>query len=405
MVFRKEKKKNEAEPSEKQVDLVQVLRQQKRTQRRNRRIVGLIAVVALLIYLSGAFSAAVSIGKTWYESIGISFATQSGYPAQTGISNIYQVELLSGGFVVLGEESCLVYSTGGNRLRSIQSGYLRPTIAAGSTSYLLYQRAGNELRVESRTQTLYTKTYSNSILLASIADSGSVAVVTESDRYLASLTVYSATMQEKLSYSMTDSEGIPLRMEYSPDSKTLAIATISASGGQMYAQLCLISPSAGTVTWVDAQNATPLAIEWVSKTQVMVIYDNIAILYDTETAQQLASYSYPNKTLADYAVYQDSVVLLFTQSAQSEAVLLQIDADFTQETTISTQAAASSIALDQDRIYLIYEKEIESYTVTGEFLDCYESSKKILELLVADDLFLFTADTVELFIPPSIPQL
>ncbi len=403
-MFRKEKKKNEAEASEKQVDLAQALRQQKRTQRRNRRIVVLAAIVALLIYLSGAFSAVVSLGKTWYETISISFATQNGYPAQTGISNIYQVESLSGGFVVLGEESCLVYSTGGNRLRSIQSGYLRPTIAAGSTNYLLYQRAGNELRVESRTQTLYTKTYSNSILLASIADNGSVAVVTESDRYLANLTVYSATMQEKLSYSMTDSEGIPLRMEYSPDSKTIALATISASGGQMYAQLALVSPSAGTVTWLDAQNATPLAIEWISKTQVMVIYDNIVILYDTQTAQQLVSYSYPNKTLADYAVYQENVVLLFTQSAQSEAVLLHADADLTQAAIITTQVAANSIALDQDRIYLIYEKEIESYTNTGEFLDGYQSNKKILELFVGNDLFLFTADTVELFIPPSIPQ-
>ena len=47
----------------------------------------------------------------------------------------------------------------GTRLNSIQSGYARPAIAAGKTRFVLYNRSGNELRVESRTQNLYTKNH------------------------------------------------------------------------------------------------------------------------------------------------------------------------------------------------------------------------------------------------------
>ena len=64
---------------------------------------------------------------------------------------------MSGSFVEMGGDSCVVYSLGGTRLNSIQSGYARPAIAAGKTRFVLYNRSGNELRVESRTQNLYTK--------------------------------------------------------------------------------------------------------------------------------------------------------------------------------------------------------------------------------------------------------
>ncbi len=54
----------------------------------------------------------------------------------------------------------------GTRLNSIQSGYARPAIAAGKTRFVLYNRSGSELRVESRTQNLYTKTMDRTISCA-----------------------------------------------------------------------------------------------------------------------------------------------------------------------------------------------------------------------------------------------
>ncbi len=391
--------------SSNRVDLTKEIRRQKRTQRLRRRAIfmGMLVVTlaVALAYLSGAFSTLYSVGKTWNETVTISTATQAGFPAQTGISNIYQTQTLSGGFVALGEESCVVFSDGGNRLRSIQSGYLRPAISAGTTRYLLYSRAGNELRVESRTETLYTKTTSNSILLASISDNGSVAVVTESDRYLANLTMYSSSMTELLSYSMTDSEGIPIRMEYASDNKTLAVATVSASGGQMLSRVYLIT-SAGVVDCIDTQTVTPLAIEWLSDTKLCILYEDTIVLYDANKQTILASYDYSNKTLADYAVYGERVALLFSQSVQSEVVLLQDD--FDSIATTETDALVNSIALDETRLYLVYDKAIETYSYTLTYAETEQMEQKILGLLVAEQLYLFTSDEVSIFAPPTLAQ-
>ncbi len=383
----------------KQVNLVEEIRRQNRIKRRRKWAVIAVMVALVIGYLSGLFTLVYSTGRNWYESFRIDTAIQIGFPVQTGISALYQVEEFSGGFVALGAESCVVYSAGGNRLRSVQSAYTRPTIAVGTTRYLLYNRAGNELRVESRAETLYTKTFSNSILLASVSDNGSVAVVTESDRYLANLTMYSNTMQEQLSYSMTDSEGTPIRMAYAEDNKTLAVATISAKNGQMYAQVYLVSAEAGSLFLDDAFGATPMAIEWVSKTELLVLYDTHVALYDTQTQATLASYTYTNQTLADYSVYEGQTALLFTQGTQSSFVIL--DADFTvlAEETIDV---AASITLGTDALYVVYEKEITSYSYLGEYLNEYQSEDKILALIQADSLFIFTSNSADVFTPVSL---
>lgn len=396
----KMKQKETEQAQDNHVNLAQEIRRQKRAARRRRRLAALGGFLALILYFSGAFAVMVSWGTALYESATIAFAVQAGFPVQTGISSIYQVEELSGGFVALGAESSVVYSSGGNRLRSIQSGYLRPVIAAGSNRYLLYNRAGTELRVESRTQTLYTKTYTNSILIASISDNGNVAVVIESDRYLARLTMYSSSMAELLTYDMTDSEGTPIRMAYSPDSKTLAVATISASDGQMLSKLYLISASDGTVECIASEQSTPMAIEWLSKTQCLVIYDNQVILYDTATQTQVADYDSESKTLVDYAVYDDSVVLLYAQGTQIEVVLLQDM--LAEESTFDADASTGSIAMDGTRIYLIAEKEITTLSYDGQTIDTYQSEQKILALLVANQIFLFTENETSVFTPPTL---
>ena len=140
------------------------------------------------------------------------------------------VAQMSGSFVEMGGDSCVVYSLGGTRLNSIQSGYARPALAAGKTRFVLYNRSGNELRVESRTQNLYTKTMDRTISLCAVADAGQVAVVTDSTDSVAKLTVYNSSMQQQLVWNLTSEQGTPLRMAFAPDSRRLAVAAVSAVG-------------------------------------------------------------------------------------------------------------------------------------------------------------------------------
>src|SRR5699024_8905017 len=116
-----------------------------------------------------------------------------GWPVSTGIETPTRVETLAGGFVEMDAEDVAVYSAYGSEVRTIQPGYARPAISVGNTRFVLYDRAGTELRVESRTRTLHTITTEQGIMLCSLSANGTLAVVTESDRYVAELQVLDPT--------------------------------------------------------------------------------------------------------------------------------------------------------------------------------------------------------------------
>ena len=215
----------EGEPlSAGRVEYLEAARARVRT-RRIRRTVVIVAVLTILVlFATGAVGSSIARAKDLVDTAVIALAPAAGWPQQTGITDPDAVAQMSGSFVEMGGDSCVVYSLGGTRLNSIQSGYARPAIAAGKTRFVLYNRSGNELRVESRTQNLYTKTMDSTISLCAVADAGQVAVVTDSTDSVAKLTVYNSSMQQQLVWNLTSEQGTPLRMAFAPDSRRLAEA-------------------------------------------------------------------------------------------------------------------------------------------------------------------------------------
>ena len=176
--------------------------------RRLRRTALIVAVLtAVVLFTTGLVGSSVALVKDCVDTTRIALMPGPGWPQQTGVMEPTQVLPMTGGFVELGGDSCVVYSRTGTRLNSIQSGYGRPALAAGKTRFVLYNRSGNELRVESRTQNLYTKKLENKIFLCAMSDNGTLAVVTDDVSSMAELLVYSPTMEQQLRWNMTSNDG------------------------------------------------------------------------------------------------------------------------------------------------------------------------------------------------------
>ena len=177
--------------------------------RRLRRTALIVAVLtAVVLFTTGLVGSSVALVKDCVDTTRIALMPGPGWPQQTGVMEPTQVLPMTGGFVELGGDSCVVYSRTGTRLNSIQSGYGRPALAAGKTRFVLYNRSGNELRVESRTQNLYTKKLENKIFLCAMSDNGTLAVVTDDVSSMAELLVYSPTMEQHLQRRHPAADGV-----------------------------------------------------------------------------------------------------------------------------------------------------------------------------------------------------
>ena len=371
--------------------------------RRLRRTAFIVAVLtAVVLFTTGLVGSSVALVKDCVDTTRIALMPGPGWPQQTGVMEPTQVLPMTGGFVELGGDSCVVYSRTGTRLNSIQSGYGRPALAAGKTRFVLYNRSGNELRVESRTQNLYTKKLENKIFLCAMSDNGTLAVVTDDVSSMAELLVYSPAMEQQLRWNMTSNDGTPLRMAFSPDSRRLAAAAVTAGGGQMQTNLYVVTLAQGDPVNVGSQSGVPQWVGWLSGTTLLAVYDSRAILYNAAGGER-ARYEFGGGTLRDVSVDSAGNVALLLASGQvCQLVTLDKELNVQYSGNVTT---SNKVVRRGELVYLLTDSTVESLTSAGEYQWSQSLTARPQALLAdAKQTLVFCGNTVQQVTAPETSQ-
>lgn len=390
----------EGEPlSAGRVEYLEAARQRARSRRLRRGAIIVAVLTVLVLFATGAVGTSIARAKDLVDSVHITLTPNTGWPQQTGITEPTAVAKLSGGFAEMDTDTCVVYSFGGAKLNSVQSGYARPALAAGKTRFVLYNRSGNELRVESRTQNLYTKQLENSIFLCAMSDNGTLAVVTEDQTSMAKLLVYSPSMEQQLSWSMTSNDGTPLRMAFSPDSRKLAAAAVTVSGGQVMTNLYLINLASGDPVSLVNQGGVPQWLGWTSASTILAVYDTRAVLYNAGGGER-AVYDFAGTELKDVSVdAAGNVALLLASGQVSQAVTLDKNLNVQFSAAVP---AANSIVRAGNLFYLLADNAVECFDASGtqQWSQNLDTSPQAL-LANSKDLLLFSGNTVQKLAAPA----
>ena len=380
------------------IEYIEAARQRLRSRRMRRTMLLVALVAAAVIYLTGLVNTSVMLLEDMADTVRIALMPEQGFPQQTGAGAVYQAESLGGSFVVLGEEGCTVFSNGGGRLNTVGTGYARPALAAGGNSFVLYNRSGSELRVESRTRELYTRQTEGHIYLCALSDRGELAVVTDDVRKLALLTIYDANRNELLTWSTTTAEGVPLRMDFSPDGTQLAIAAVTAQDGQMVTNLYLLNLRAGEPQLLASEpGSTPLALTWCSNDRLLAVCDTHAALYGSDGSAQ-GRYDFGGQDVAALSAEGGGLAVLFGSGPSSTALLL--DGGLGVQYT-GPVPNAHGIVRGNGAFYLLCESSVECYGLDGAYQWSYPLDARPQALLAGEDLFVFAGNLVQRIVPPQ----
>ena len=380
------------------IEYIEAARQRLRSRRIRRTMLLVALVAAAVIYLTGLVNTSVMLLEDMADTVRIALMPEQGFPQQTGAGAVYQAETLGGSFVVLGEEGCTVFSNGGGRLNTVGTGYARPALAAGGNSFVLYNRSGSELRVESRTRELYTRQTEGHIYLCALSNRGELAVVTDDVRKLALLTIYDANRNELLTWSTTTAEGVPLRMDFSPDGTQLAIAAVTAQDGQMVTNLYLLNLRAGEPQLLASEpGSTPLALTWCSNDRLLAVCDTHAALYGSDGSAQ-GRYDFGGQDVAALSAEGGGLAVLFGSGPSSTALLL--DGGLGVQYT-GPVPNAHGIVRGNGAFYLLCESSVECYGLDGAYQWSYPLDARPQALLAGEDLFVFAGNLVQRIIPPQ----
>ena len=305
---------------------------QRRRRRKRNLLIALVLVIALgFAVLTGVFSTSIAMLGDLADSVALTFEP-GGWPASTGITDPLQIEELAGGFVELDSTDVAVFSSHGAKVRTIQPGYARPAIAVGNTRFALYNRAGAELRIESRTGTLYTHKFSSNILLCAMSANGTTAVVTESSRYAAAVEVYDPMFEALYEWYPTQTDGTPVALAFASDNRRFAAGCLSAAEGQL--------ADAGSMI---------LHLYWLADNRVLAVFDDGAVLLNAADGTEVARYDYGGATLLDVDTAGRGTALLL--SGQSDSTLVVLDNDL-KELAHTDAGASTMLCCTRTNVYL-----------------------------------------------------
>lgn len=365
----KRRGKNKKEKKQPQSDMprIEQIRRRKHERRLRRAALALAVLVAVFLYLGGVFSASVNLFSDLLDSARIALTPGGGWPVGMGVEGLLYAEPLSGGLVLCGKSELVLYSPTARQLRSVQHGYAEPALAVGNARVCVYNRSGKELRVESRSRTLTTKSTEYPILTVGMAPGGTMAVATRSERYLAELTVYDPNFEEV--YYAYLAEYYPLSIAIASDNKRMAVSCMKVENGVFGTQLQLYDMSKSAeearVT-VDVPDSVPLQLHYTSDGALVVIYDGFAAVYDPATGQQTARYDYGGSSLLTADFHGRNTLLVFGEAGRASAGSCVLLGETMQVlATVSPGIDVRDAALDAEHFYLLGAKTAVGYDLTG----------------------------------------
>lgn len=342
---------------------------QARRKRRNRRIrlsvVLCLLLAALLFWLTGMAGSSFTAVSDILESIQMIMLPGEGFPAKMDATNFISVQPISGGIAVLGEKDTVVYTSSGSVLQSFAHGYGQPGLTAGGTRLCVYNRGGTDLKIASRMKELGSKTFDFPIYFAFMAENGTLGVVTQSESHKAELTVLSTGFDQL--YQWRSAADYPVRAAFAPNGRDLAVACLSPDKGLLSGMIYLLNiGSEEEKGRLQRSGSVPMELFWLDGRQLLVLYQDAAVLYDTGSGEEAAAYTYPAPLVA-VSHEGKNTAFLFGEESKAAALQLTILDDRLQVLgEASPGVTASGVLLTRDRVYLQGADAVLFYTLQGE---------------------------------------
>ncbi len=168
------------------------------------------------------------------KNLFLSFGSGS-FPADISGAQTIDCVPKSNYYYVLTDTSVMAYSNGGKKIFSSVHGFLSPVIATSQTRAIVFDQGKNTAIIYNLSGVVDTVNSKNEIITADIAKDGQYALVTKSDSYASSVTVYNKS--GKSIYNIKFAKDIVNHIDIASSGKKIAVSTVSAESGKFVSSI------------------------------------------------------------------------------------------------------------------------------------------------------------------------
>ncbi len=195
------------------------------------------------------------------------------YPISVSGSETLKVASFNNYYYHLTDTHISAYTSAGKILFSNAHGFEKPVLAASKGRVLVYNQGGNEAVIYDLKGEKHRISTENEIICADIANKGSYAITTYSDRYASAVTVYNK--QNKVEYEWYSAEDTINNVAISATGKKIAVSTFNSSTGVFNSKVNIINFKAPTPEYtVSYENQIIYGLKTSNNSTLCVIKSN-----------------------------------------------------------------------------------------------------------------------------------
>lgn len=193
----------------------------------------LIAVVLIVLELA----LPVGIGETLGNAVAV--MGSGDYPIELNGTEVLDSVSKGAYYYVLTDNSVSAVSSGGKTIFLKPHGFENPILKTSSTRALVFDQGGDTALIYNLSKLKTTFESKNKIITAAISRCGVFAVVTRSESYASTVSVYDKN--SALIYEWYSSSDLVNNVAISPNGKKIAVTTLNSDGGKYKSHLYVLT--------------------------------------------------------------------------------------------------------------------------------------------------------------------
>ena len=371
--------------------------------KRSRRALAKRTVVfsAVIVFIIAIVIAIESIGvanlEIWFSDFNSRFVGGDGYPIETEFGEITDIKTVGGNLAVITEENISVYNDAGGRIKNEHIGYKCAIVneSEDGSRLVVYDASGTGLKVESKSSVETERKFDSKIIAADRAKNKSIAVITEAERKLCEVAVYSKSGDEVFRWSSGDNYA--LAVSISDNGEKVAIGAFNLNGAEYSSRIICFSVKSGKELYrYEIGDRLILFMNLLSDGRVSLITEDKAMTVAAD-GKSATEYDYSGRDLVfwerESGKTEGKSALCFKDNGKYEVVIIEADStEYKKEkldvvkvsdmalfdSTLYVACSGGITAVDEDGARMVAEEkniggESLKIAVTGKYIYCLTS--------------------------------
>lgn len=331
---------------------------QKKPKTKKRLIIA--AIVVLLVVLVWANWDVLNPSSMWaWLNVAVTGGESGdGYPTEAEGSNVLAMRPVGNYLLVVTQNTVTVYNQSAGTVTTRTHSFSEPLVDVAGNSVLLAEIGGRRIEVQTiggKTRSIETE---KNIVSASVADNGSVAVITESDKsHISEIVFYNDKGEAKLYCYSSEAflTGVALRS----DGKQMAAIGVLAENGAPQSRLMVYNTNSEKDPKTYVGKDTLLCdVKYLGNENIAAVGDDRVWVVKTGKAEPIET-TFENRRLLSWSVTDNRVgVVLQSYGATEGGELLALDRNGKESYTLPFKGMFRGIAPAGEEFFLLDGNEV-----------------------------------------------